>query len=520
MSTSFANNGTFSRGTAINQFDTDLSVNLAGMRTMANNRLILADSDNSHTLVGDYNANNRDAMLYDLVYNGGVNLNNTTQRFANSFTTFHLGYGADVLDLTVTRSNVPNYTANVTATGDHGDDVLWTGYGNDTLVGDRASSALLSLSLYASGFGDTLHGGDGADVLYGDFDQVSFASVTIGLFTLGDDVLYGGNGNDLMYGDYGGNSVLSATVGLLSYGDDVLNGGAGNDTIYGDIGGLGLVGVSGSLLGLGSDTIDGGAGDDVIYGDPGAPGSAVSVSVGGLSFVTDIIYGGSGNDTIVGDSADNLLSALSGGADQLYGGAGDDLIVGDYTGGLTSVVATLAVGNDSIDGGDGNDILVGDYRSSSGLTVANLLTFGNDTLKGGAGADTIYGDSSNTAITGLGAGSDRIEGGAGNDVLYGDYPVIVGLLGARDTFVFGADFGNDRIVDFHKRPLVDLTGTSDRIEIQASTGITNWAGLESHISYSGGDATITIGTNTIKVEGPDILSSLSPLHDYDFIFTA
>lgn len=118
MTTSFANNDAFSWGAFTNQFDTSLTVDLSGMRTMANNRHILADWDNSHTLVGDANINERDAVIYDLLYKGTVNLDNTTQRFANTFTAFYLGNGADVLDLTSSR--IASYTTSVTAAGGAG----------------------------------------------------------------------------------------------------------------------------------------------------------------------------------------------------------------------------------------------------------------------------------------------------------------------------------------------------------------------------------------------------------------
>ena len=77
--TLFATNAAFTSGTATNRWDPSMTVSLSGMRTVGNNRTILADSGD-HTLIGDSNANTRDAMIYDLRFNGAGNLSGTTQR--------------------------------------------------------------------------------------------------------------------------------------------------------------------------------------------------------------------------------------------------------------------------------------------------------------------------------------------------------------------------------------------------------------------------------------------------------
>lgn len=498
--TLFATNGTFSRGSILHTEGTIFGVNLAGMRTIANNRHIIADSGD-HTLVGDGNANKRDAMIYDLIYNGTVNLDGTSQRFANTFTSFELGLGSDVLDLHVDPARqatygIPDYTANVTAVGGVGDDWIWSGEGGDQIYGDELNSGLISIEidLFANGFGDLLNGGGGGDTIHGDFGSLSLVGITVSAFQLGHDVIEGEQGADTIYGDYATSSLLDVSVSLFAFGDDVIDGGEGNDVLYGDAAGVGTISLAPNALRLGEDWIIGGDGDDQIYGDPGAAGELIQLGVTLLNFVGDQLHGQNGDDFIVGDSAGNLLSAATGGDDVLFGDAGNDTVIGDYTGSLSSLVATLNFGDDVIEGGSGADTLVGDYRSELGLTAANLLTFGNDTLRGGDGNDEIYGDTSNFAIAGLGAGADRIEGGAGDDNMWGDFEGLLILAGGADTFVIYQNDGADTIHDFRL--------ASDKILLDGVAGASNWSEVEGLISYSGGDATIDLGGgNQVEVLG-------------------
>ncbi|MGS3176382.1 type I secretion C-terminal target domain-containing protein, partial [Aeromonas sanarellii] len=91
--------------------------------------------------------------------------------------------------------------------------------------------------------GDTLYGGDGNDILFGQG---------------GDDFLYGGAGNDILFGGSGNDTLYGES------GSDVLGGGSGNDTLYGGTGNDVLSG------GLGNDILVGGLGDDILKGDAGA----------------------------------------------------------------------------------------------------------------------------------------------------------------------------------------------------------------------------------------------------------
>ncbi|MFM4834828.1 VCBS domain-containing protein, partial [Aeromonas media] len=91
--------------------------------------------------------------------------------------------------------------------------------------------------------GDTLYGGDGNDILFGQG---------------GDDFLYGGAGNDILFGGSGNDTLYGES------GSDVLSGGSGNDTLYGGTGNDVLSG------GLGNDILVGGLGNDILKGDAGA----------------------------------------------------------------------------------------------------------------------------------------------------------------------------------------------------------------------------------------------------------
>ncbi|AHE48321.1 asx product [Aeromonas hydrophila 4AK4] len=91
--------------------------------------------------------------------------------------------------------------------------------------------------------GDTLYGGDGNDILFGQG---------------GDDFLYGGAGNDILFGGSGNDTLYGES------GSDVLSGGSGNDTLYGGTGNDILSG------GLGNDILIGGVGDDILKGDAGS----------------------------------------------------------------------------------------------------------------------------------------------------------------------------------------------------------------------------------------------------------
>lgn len=138
--------------------------------------------------------------------------------------------------------------------GGAGDDTLLAGAGNDTIEAGAGADSIEGGSgndtIYfgqggaTSLEGDTVHGGDGADLI-DDVGGVSYAY------------------NAVIYGDAGADTVWAGN------GDDWIDGGADNDELHGE---------------LGDDTITGGTGDDVIWTGDGSD--------------TVVYADGSGADTI------------------------------------------------------------------------------------------------------------------------------------------------------------------------------------------------------------------------------
>ncbi|WP_019955935.1 beta strand repeat-containing protein [Yoonia vestfoldensis] len=172
---------------------------------------------------------------------------------------------------------------------------------------------------------------------------------------------------------------------------------------------------------------------------------------------------GRGNEFITGSSAGDRIDTGAGN-DTVQGGAGNDVITDPF-------------GNDKLSGGAGNDNITA-LSGSNEIDDANGLPGDSNYFKGGVGRDTITGGAGNDFLDGdyasslIGAG-DRLDGGAGDDYLRGG-------LGA-DVFVFGPDYGNDRIADFDAdfvggtfqivgTPTRDFTVGLDKVDLRAFAG--------------------------------------------------
>ena len=194
--------------------------------------------------------------------------------------TINAGAGDDIVNLS---SGTYAY-GDVTVNGGDGEDILWTGAGNDTLDGgaghDHLHGGAGDDTLHFSGNEDIYDGGAGADTLVlragGDnvtFDGANLASV---------ETINGGDGDDTVMLDH-----------AAAYGDISVNGGAGDDYVYSNAGNDTLSGGDGgdTLYGNGGDDrLEGGAGDDILYGGNGAsiPASSYShdFTGGGVNFPT------------------------------------------------------------------------------------------------------------------------------------------------------------------------------------------------------------------------------------------
>lgn len=257
-------------------------------------------------------------------------------------------------------------------------------HGIDVLDGGEGNDLLVG-----DGHDDTLYGGGGNDTLYGDqadYDQRFAAGAAyLDVRYHGRDTLYGGGGNDQLVG--GGNH-------------DYLDGGEGNDRLWGDdadrMRNKELNGNDYLYGRAGEDSLEGGYGNDWLYG--GTDNDYLLGGGGG-----DFLYGEEGDDQLWGDDGD-LTSLADHGADYLDGGNGDDALIGGS-------------GGDTLLGGDGHDRLWGDDFKSE--AERNPQISGRDQLDGGKGDDYLDGGEDEDILRG-GEGDDSLFGGAGKDLLYGD----------------------------------------------------------------------------------------------------
>jgi Ca2+-binding RTX toxin-like protein len=196
----------------------------------------------------------------------------------------------------------------------------------------------------------------------------------------GNQTLNGGGGWDVIYGDADG------LVQFAKGGDDSLFGNGGIDTLYGDANFM-----WGRAVG-GNDLLDGGASWDWLYGDAY---EMRDQTLGG----NDRLFGGDDTDQLYGD-AGGMYDSSRGGNDELHGGNGDDVLYGD----ALAVSLGVICGNDQLFGDAGNDKLYGDAEDGG------LVGGGNDRLTGGTGNDELWGNGgSDTFIFRPGDGQDVIK---------------------------------------------------------------------------------------------------------------
>ncbi len=190
-----------------------------------------------------------------------------------------------------------------------GNDTVEGGDGNDILFGDVINTDALNWSgrsSFPAGSGVdalkdflkvTLYGGTApTDAQIYDYIRQNHAQFDVAGDTRGgNDTLRGGTGDDILYGQ-GGTDTLEGGDG-----NDILYGGTGNDTLQG---------------GKGNDTLIGGTGDDVFLWKAGDAGTAAAPA---LDVIKD--FGtGSGNpngtdkldlkDLLVGENSGNLTNYL------------------------------------------------------------------------------------------------------------------------------------------------------------------------------------------------------------------
>ncbi|HQR09775.1 MAG TPA: calcium-binding protein [Casimicrobiaceae bacterium] len=437
-----------------------------------------------------------------------------------------------------------------TPTANQGDDYLdggagadyLRGYGgNDTLLGGAGSDQFLGeagddfIDMGRDG-GDPedsniASGGDGNDVIVGDFGQLNDFLGDAGDDELkGDGHLWGGDGNDtLLTHGYCGN-FSQQTLLQGGNGNDVLSAPFGGASLYGEAGddilsgGTGVTYMSG---GTGNDAIQGGGGIDYGWGDEGV--DAISGGAG-----PDQLAGGAGNDLLFGDSGDDLLfgedgdDTLSGGSGRNYlvGGAGNDTYlidaqsdgdvifdsggsnVAQFAAGVTSAQLTFRIGVDQF--GNGRSLVVDGFASGRSLVVMGGLdgtisaykfddgstltsqqardlalaaagpakkmptqtlgvtgSSGNDTIDGSAAQQQVNAGSGNDTLIG-GKFDDMLGGEAGDDRLTGGGGKNQ-LSGGdgMDTYVLGLEDGGTTIAESH----ASVTPQSELDTIEFGTGV-------------------------------------------------
>ncbi|UNV94013.1 VCBS domain-containing protein [Comamonas sp. 7D-2] len=265
---------------------------------------------------------------------------------------------------------------------------------------------------------DTVSGKTGAIDIVNTANDLAVAlkggSSTSNPAEVGHDTVYGGDGNDIIFGDaintdhlaWAGNPAGSHNGGGLDSLKEYLTALDGvaptNDRIYDFIKqNPGQFDVPGDTRG-GNDELHGGKGDDIIYGQGG---NDVLWGDDG----NDKLYGGTGNDTLIGGKGDDIL----------IGGAGDDIFVwlkgdqGAPDAPAKDVINDFGRGGSDVNGNDVldlHDLLQGEEKSSD---LSQFLNFSK------SGADTVLKVSTNGNLGATGSNYDQLITFKGVDLTAG-----------------------------------------------------------------------------------------------------
>ncbi|CUA97043.1 VCBS repeat/type I secretion C-terminal target domain (VC_A0849 subclass), partial [Comamonas thiooxydans] len=265
---------------------------------------------------------------------------------------------------------------------------------------------------------DTVSGKTGAIDIVNTANDLAVAlkggSSTSNPAEVGHDTVYGGDGNDIIFGDaintdhlaWAGHPAGSHNGGGLDSLKEYLTALDGvaptNDRIYDFIKqNPGQFDVAGDTRG-GNDELHGGKGDDIIYGQGG---NDVLWGDDG----NDKLYGGTGNDTLIGGKGDDIL----------IGGAGDDIFVwlkgdqGAPDAPAKDVINDFGKGGSDVNGNDVldlHDLLQGEEKSSD---LSQFLNFSK------SGADTVLKVSTDGKLGATGSNYDQLITFKGVDLTAG-----------------------------------------------------------------------------------------------------
>jgi len=439
------------------------SANVLGTANSANDTLV--SNTGVDTLVGGagndlFVINNSS----DVVQNGA----GTASSVIQSSVSYVLPTNVNTLTLTG--------SADLSATGNSGNDLLVANSGNDTLV---------------SGSGlDTLAGGTGNDVFVlnspGDVVQLGAnpgidtieASVSDTLLAAVNTLVLTGYANLIGMANNNDDTLVSSYNGI-----DTLVAGTGNDTF--------IVNHAGDVIQLGASYGIDSVQSYVNYTLPDGI-NTLTLTYGNISGTAN-----GGNDLLIADSADTLISGS--GVDTLIGNYGFSMFVLNNPADVLQLAPNT--GYDSIEASF-SDTLPSDVSTLVLTGSANLVGTGNsydDLIQGNAGQDTlIAGVGNDTLIAGTGA--TVLVGGSGNDTFV--------INSTQDVIQLGSTYGTDTVkssVSYTLPTTINsllLTGNANLVGTSNSGNdlIVGNAGQDTLVAGSGED-TLEAGTGISTLIG-------------------
>jgi len=401
-------------------------------------------------------------------------------------------------------------SADISATGNSGDNALYGNAGNNVLDGAGGSDSL------SGGGGDdtyllsgdsysfvTIADSDGTDTVEFNVSSVLVAYATsvslASYFDIENLVLTGvahleGHGNAL-------DNVMTGNVG-----DNLLDGDAGDDSLIGGDGGDTLIGGAGAdtlIGGDGIDSLDGGTGADTFvvsdYSDvlkdgdvSDEDGDTVQSSVNwtlGTYFENLVLTGsagltGTGNSSVnflTGNSGTNWLKAV-GYKDTLDGGLGADTLDGSQGYGTTFVVDNVGdkilLGADVVGYVDSVESSIS-WTLGVGLEDLHLTGTANLSGTGNTASNNIYGNDGNNTLSGGGGGTDYLAGGLGDDTYVVDLST-----GASVSINEVANEGTDTVI--YTAPIGSSTPyrldmNFENLTLGGSTALSGYGNLSNNV---------------------------------------
>jgi Ca2+-binding RTX toxin-like protein len=400
----------------------------------------------------------------------------TIWTFADIFARSLIGTdGNDTIHAGDTASTLAGLAGNDVLVGSSGNDILDGGTGTDTLIGGPGDDVYR----FAIGDGTDTIIDQGPQYWWG-FGSGGVDAVELGVGVTPDNVeVVQLNGQDLALRIVGTDDELIMTSAIYDSGRRIegIHFADGTVWTFADLFAKSLIGTDGNDTISAGDTpssLAGGAGNDTLYGSNGA----------------DILEGGSGNDTLVGNGGNDVYrfgigegvdTIIDQGLEHWWGfesGGIDTVQLGSGVTPFNIEVAQSVSGDLTLRVVGTTDQLVMSGALSDPSRQIEIIQFADGTvwnyadivaksLLGTSGNDTIHGDSTGNII----------GGGSGNDVLFGN--------GGSDTFVFGAGFGHDTIIDFDA-----TSGAPDSLQINRSV-FADWGQLLGATEQVGSDLVIT-----------------------------